>query len=69
MRKEFVMELFLHAADIGSAAMPFEQWCKWNDRVGQEFKHQKELEVEQFGEVISAFLPDYNDKNAVHNFA
>lgn len=68
IRKEFVMELLLHAMDISSATMPFEQWCSWNDRVGEEFKCQKELEVQQFGEVISTFLPDYSDESAVHKF-
>lgn len=52
-QEDFVVELFLHAADIGSPAMPFDQFRKWNRLVSEEFLEQGDLEVVEFGKLIS----------------
>jgi len=52
-QEDFVVELFLHAADIGSPAMPFTQFQKWNRLVTEEFLLQGDLEVVEFGQLIS----------------
>ena len=52
-QEDFVVELFLHAADIGSPAMPFTQFQKWNRLVTDEFLVQGDLEVVEFGQLIS----------------
>jgi hypothetical protein len=52
-QEDFVVELFLHAADIGSPAMPFGQFQKWNRLVTEEFLEQGDLEVVEFGKLIS----------------
>eukprot|EP00928_Gymnodinium_smaydae_P051126 TRINITY_DN3464_c0_g1_i2.p1 TRINITY_DN3464_c0_g1~~TRINITY_DN3464_c0_g1_i2.p1 ORF type:complete len:644 (+),score=152.68 TRINITY_DN3464_c0_g1_i2:1-1932(+) len=53
LQQEFVMEIFLHAADIGNPALPFEQWVKWNRRVQDEFHAQGDRERDFFGLVFS----------------
>jgi hypothetical protein len=53
LQEGFVVELFLHAADIGSPAMPFEQFKKWNKLCQEEFFVQGEMEVKEFGHLIS----------------
>jgi len=70
VQEEFVMELFLHAADIGTPSMPFEQFRQWNKLVQQEFVNQGDLEKTEFGALIS---PSQGfDRNAsemdVHSF-
>jgi len=52
-QEEFVLELFLHAADIGNPTLPFEQWVRWNRLVQQEFHAQGDREMLEFGELIS----------------
>jgi len=70
MQEEFVLEVFLHAADIGTPSMPFEQFMRWNALVQQEFHEQGDRELSEFGELIS--LPAGFDRNAstaaVHGF-
>mmetsp|Transcript_17564 Transcript_17564/g.52864 ORF Transcript_17564/g.52864 Transcript_17564/m.52864 type:complete len:918 (-) Transcript_17564:262-3015(-) len=53
LQEEFVMELFLHAADIGNPTLPFEQWVRWNGLVQDEFHAQGDLERAEFGALIS----------------
>merc|ERR1719442_359486 len=53
LQEEFVMGLFLHAADIGNATLPFSQWCRWNRLVQQEFHSQGDREVLEFGALVS----------------
>jgi len=53
MQQEFIMEVFLHAADIGTPTLPFEQFLKWNDLVRQEFHAQGDREIAEFGCLIS----------------
>jgi high affinity cGMP-specific 3',5'-cyclic phosphodiesterase 9 len=53
LQEEFVMELFLHAADLGNSTLPFSQWCKWNRLIQQEFYSQGDREVQEFGALIS----------------
>lgn len=53
MTTGFIMELFLHAADIGTPCLPINQWREWNRRVTLEFHAQGDLELEQFGRLIS----------------
>jgi len=66
----FIMELFLHAADIGTPCLPMDQWKEWNRRVTLEFHAQGDLELEQFGRLISP--PAGFDRKATpkdqHNF-
>lgn len=50
----FVLELYLHAADIASPTMPFDQFKRWNNLVQQEFHNQGDREKEEFGAFISA---------------
>jgi hypothetical protein len=45
LQEGFIVELFLHAADIGSPAMPFEQFRKWNRLCQEEFFVQGEMEI------------------------
>mmetsp|Transcript_71145 Transcript_71145/g.203984 ORF Transcript_71145/g.203984 Transcript_71145/m.203984 type:complete len:785 (+) Transcript_71145:39-2393(+) len=52
-QEEFIMELFLHAADIGNPTLPFPQWVKWNRLVQREFNDQGDRELAEFGELIS----------------
>lgn len=52
-QEEFVMELFLHAADIGTPTLPFDQWVRWNALVQEEFHEQGDREYMEFGELIS----------------
>lgn len=51
---EFVMSLFLHAADIASPTMRFDQFKRWNGLVQEEFWAQGDREKAEFGELISA---------------
>jgi len=53
MQQEFIMEVFLHAADIGTPTLPFEQYLKWNELVRQEFHAQGDRECAEFGCLIS----------------
>lgn len=53
LQEGFAVELFLHAADIGSPAMPFEQFSRWNQLVTEEFLEQGDLELAEFGHLIS----------------
>lgn len=66
----FVMELFLHAADIGNPTLPLQQWKEWNRRVQLEFHEQGDMEKEEFGCLISP--PPGFDRHAgakaMHNF-
>lgn len=48
-----MVELVLHAADIGSPAMPFTQFQRWNALVTEEFMLQGDLEKQEFGHLIS----------------
>ncbi|CAE8617060.1 unnamed protein product [Polarella glacialis] len=70
MQEEFVMEVFLHAADIGNPTLPMDQWKRWNCYVNTEFQAQGDMERELFGCLISP--PAGFDRNAsaaaVHNF-
>lgn len=62
-QEEFVMELFLHAADIGNPTLPFEQWVRWNRVVQQEFHLQGDRELLEFHEFISP--PAGFDRNSL----
>jgi len=53
LQEEFVMEVFLHACDISTVGMPFDQFRKWNKRVTEEFWLQGDKEVKEFGVLIS----------------
>mmetsp|Transcript_69345 Transcript_69345/g.166246 ORF Transcript_69345/g.166246 Transcript_69345/m.166246 type:complete len:557 (+) Transcript_69345:142-1812(+) len=53
LQQEFIMEAFLHAADIGTPALPFEQFLKWNELVRKEFHAQGDRERAEFGALIS----------------
>merc|ERR1719296_161896 len=71
LQEEFVMELFLHAADIGNPTLPFEQWVRWNRRVQNEFHRQGDLEVAEFGRIVSppAGFDRKSDVMAEHAFS
>merc|ERR1712202_100997 len=51
---EFVMALFLHAADIASPTMSFDQFKRWNSIVQEEFHAQGDREKAEFHMLISA---------------
>jgi len=53
LEEEFVMELFLHAADVGTPSLPIDQWRRWNSLVQAEFHKQGDLEQREFGDLIS----------------
>jgi hypothetical protein len=51
--EEFTMEVFLHAADVATPAMPFDQFKRWNLLVQEEFHAQGDRELAEFGSIIS----------------
>ena len=53
LQEGFAVELFLHAADIASPAMPFDQFARWNQLVTDEFLEQGDLELAEVGHLIS----------------
>jgi len=53
LEEEFVMELFLHAADVGTPSLPIDQWRRWNSMIQAEFHNQGDLERREFGVLIS----------------
>jgi len=53
LEEEFMMELFLHAADVGTPSLPIDQWRRWNSLVQAEFHNQGDLEQREFGDLIS----------------
>lgn len=68
--EEFVVEVFLHAADIASPAMYFDQYKRWNQMISEEFHAQGDQEIAQFGTFIS--VQDGYDRSVsaarLHNF-
>lgn len=62
LQEQFILETFLHAADLSGPTFPFPQWLEWNKRVQREFHIQGDLEREEFGELISP--PSGFDRNA-----
>eukprot|EP00930_Biecheleria_cincta_P083087 TRINITY_DN72716_c0_g1_i1.p1 TRINITY_DN72716_c0_g1~~TRINITY_DN72716_c0_g1_i1.p1 ORF type:complete len:526 (+),score=94.52 TRINITY_DN72716_c0_g1_i1:35-1612(+) len=68
--EEFVCEVFLHAADIASPAMHFDQFKRWNQLVTEEFHAQGDRELAEFGSFIS--VQDGYDRSVsatrLHNF-
>jgi len=53
VEEEFVMELFLHAADVGTPSLPIGQLKRWNSMCQAEFHNQGDLERREFGRLIS----------------
>lgn len=53
LQTQFVMELFLHAADISAPTLPYQQFRRWNRLVNEEFHMQGRMERAQTGVLIS----------------
>jgi hypothetical protein len=60
----FIMELFLHAADIASPTMPFDQFRRWNQIVQQEFHLQGDKEKKEFGQLMPSSPKEGYDRDA-----